>query len=429
VEGGIFWLLGLALTASLIGVARRVAPAIGLVDRPSRRKSHRGDVPLVGGIAIYVGLVVTITVAGQLAESTAFLTAGLLLLAVGLWDDLRRSSPGIRITLQAVAVLIVGYFGDAFLWSLGGIGPGGTELQLGWLAVPFTVFAGVGLINAFNMADGLDGLCGTLVLAALVGLGLVALYGGRPQESALILLLTGCVAAFLAYNLRLPGRDQAKVFLGDAGSYLLGFSVLYLATKLSQGPERVMSPVSALWFCMLPLLDTIGMIIRRLRRRRSPFAADREHLHHVFLLAKFSVSETVMVMATMALIGVFVGLVPVITGVSDTALFAGFLVMSALYYWMIVRAWTVMRFLSRSINRRLEPIDRRHGAERRQRKDANVVAIVGKERRSGVDRRQGTNGRRHDELEFDDPPTTLPRPRPASGSQAVRAPHTSASTH
>lgn len=347
-----------------------------------------------------------------------------------MWDDVRRSSPGVRLTLQAVAVLIVGYYGDAFLWTLGGIGPGGSELQLGWLAVPFTVFAGVGLINAFNMADGLDGLCGTLVLAALIGLGLVSFYGDQPQVTILVLLLAGCVAAFLAYNLRLPGRAQAKVFLGDAGSYLLGFSVLYLTIRLSQGPERAMSPVSALWFCMLPLFDTIGMILRRLYRRRSPFAADREHLHHIFLLAKFSVSETVLIMAIMALAGVILGLVPVVTDVSDAAMFAGFLVCSALYYWLVIRAWTVMRFLSRSINRRFDLIDRRHSLERRLHSDPKVVVVVGEERRSGDDRRNGSGDRRIDELDGDEPAPSLSRSGhgAASGNRAARARHNSATT-
>ncbi|NIO40383.1 MAG: undecaprenyl/decaprenyl-phosphate alpha-N-acetylglucosaminyl 1-phosphate transferase, partial [Burkholderiales bacterium] len=97
-------------------------------------------------------------------------------------------------------------------------------------------------------------------LVALVGLGIAAGVAGHTSDLALILTLVGGLVGFLIFNVRLPQRRQASVFLGDAGSYLLGLSVMYLAVKMSQGPERAIQPVTALWFCMLPLLDTIGVM-------------------------------------------------------------------------------------------------------------------------------------------------------------------------
>jgi len=196
-----------------------------------------------------------------------------------------------------------------------------------------------------------------------------------------------------------PGRKQAKAFLGDAGSYLLGLSVLYIAIRLSQGGNRAMPPVAALWFCMLPLVDTIGMILRRIRKGRSPFSPDREHLHHVFLLAKFSVTSTWVGLAAVATVGMVFGLSGALGGMSESLMLAAFLVVAVLYYGMIMRAWKLLRFLSRSINRRTEvKVDRRFESERRLRNEVFYIDGIPVERRSGMERRQVDGDRRIDEL-------------------------------
>ena len=392
------WLLAMTLTAILVDVARRLAPAIGLVDTPNDRKSHQGEVPLVGGIAIFACLLLGAAFSGLLGEHWAFLVAASLIVAVGVWDDVYGVSPIIRLALQAGAVLFMGFFGHAFLSDLGNFLPGGGAFSLGVMAIPFTVFAGVGIINAFNMADGVDGLCGTLTLVALTGLGIMSALGGQQAELALILVLAGGLCGFLLFNVRVPGRTHAKVFLGDAGSYFLGVCVLYLTIRLSQGPDRAMAPVAALWFCMLPLLDAVGMILRRLKQGRSPFSPDREHIHHIFLLAKFSVTETWIGLAVVALIGMFVGLAGSMTGASELLMLAAFMGAAFLYYWMITRAWKVMRFLSRSINRRLAIMrDRRLGQDRRQRNEVCYIDGIPVQRRSGLDRRHTSDDRRHAE--------------------------------
>lgn len=389
------FLLAVALTAALVDVARRIAPAIGLVDKPNERKAHLGEIPLVGGLAIYCGLIFSLALFGILQDHTAFMVAALGLVVVGAWDDARKVSPYTRLAVQAGAVLTLGYFGDVFLRDLGNLLPGGALLELGWFSVPFTVFVGVGLINAFNMSDGVDGLCGTFALIALAGLGILSGLAGRDVESALIVLLCGGLVGFLIFNVRVPGRSQAKVFLGDAGSYLMGLSILYLTVELSQGEDRAIAPVSALWLCMLPLFDTVGMILRRLRRGKSPFSADREHIHHVFLLAKFTVAETWFGLTVIAFVGMGMSVFWSYSQVSEPAILGLFLASAILYYWMIVRAWKVMRFLSRSINRRTATsVDRRSGIDRRQRPGIYYVNGIAMERRSGIDRRAQANDRR-----------------------------------
>lgn len=390
--------LALAVTAILVEVARRLAPAVGLIDSPNERKAHEGEIPLVGGIAIFAGLLLVLAFKGALADHWAFFLAAGLLVATGIWDDVFGVSPHPRLLMQSLAVLIIAVPGEGYISDLGTILPAIGNLHLGWMGIPFTVFAGVGLINAFNMSDGVDGLCGTLTLVALTGLGIAAGIAGRESELMLILALAGGVIGFLIFNVRLPQRKQAVVFLGDAGSYLMGLSVIYLAMRLSQGQERAINPVTALWFCMLPLLDTVGMILRRIRRGKSPFSPDREHLHHVFLLANFSVTTTWLGLAAVATSGMIIGLFGLIAGIPESVMFALFLVLGVVYYVMLMRTWKLLRFLSRSINRRkMARVDRRVGAERRVKDVGYFVNGVRVERRSGTDRRQNDGCRRTDE--------------------------------
>jgi UDP-GlcNAc:undecaprenyl-phosphate GlcNAc-1-phosphate transferase len=391
-------LLALIITALFVEVTRRIAPAVGLVDSPDERKAHDGEIPLVGGIAIFFALLMVLTAKGVLSDYGAFFFSAGILTLIGVSDDAIGISPLLRLFCQAGAVFLIATFGGTYIADLGNILPAVGLLSLGWMAVPFTVFAGVGVINAFNMSDGVDGLCGTLTLIALTGLGIAAGVAGKHGELMLIMALIGGVIGFLMFNIRLPQREQARVFLGDAGSYLLGLSVLYLAIRLSQGPDRAIAPVTALWFCMVPLLDTIGMILRRVRRGQSPFRADREHLHHVFLLAEFSVTTTWVGLAAAATIGMLVGLIGHLSGLPESLMFAGFMIVGVLYYQMMNRVWRALRFLSRSINRRkMAKIDRRTGKDRRKNDIGFFVDGIRVERRSGQDRRNGNGDRRINE--------------------------------
>lgn len=406
------WVTALLVTSLSIALLRPVAGSLGLVDRPCPRKNHSGNVPLVGGLAVALGLLATMLVFDvQIPAPVSgwgLAAACVLMIVIGVWDDVRKVSSGIRLLLQAAAVTALAVGADLLITDLGRLGIGGELLELASpdssdskaLALAFTVFAGVGVINAVNMSDGLDGLCGLLSLAALVGMGLVAATAGREFEFMLCVALAGAVTGFLAFNFRFPGRKQAKTFLGDGGSYFIGILFVFLTVRLTQGgdltqgDEPPMTPVTALWFLLVPLLDTVGMILRRLHRGRSPFAADREHLHHVFLLARFTVTETVLIIGALALIGVGIGLAGLYAHVPESLMLAVFLAIGIGYYWMIMRAWKVMRFLSRSINRREGRGDRRTMGERRRRDDPTVVARLGYDRRSGLDRRRGQKDRR-----------------------------------
>jgi UDP-GlcNAc:undecaprenyl-phosphate GlcNAc-1-phosphate transferase len=384
-------LLAFITTAVLIVMLRPLAISIGLVDIPTRRKSHTGNIPLIGGIAIFVGSLSALLIQHNLdgnalvfaAPKPAFFVTAFMLLVIGAWDDFRDLPAVARIIAQIIACLIMIYIGDVALVDLGYLSLSGSILYLGLLSVPFTIFASLGVINAMNMCDGLDGLSGSLALIALLGFGIANALWGGVEAQQLIVVLSACVISFLMFNLRTLWRPKAWVFLGDAGSMLLGIALSWIAISMTQGDERVISPATALWFLMLPIYDAVSMMVRRLFKRRSPFAADREHLHHIFLLAGFSVGETVTLMTGIAIGGVVFGLGGTYMGVTDVYMALLFLLGGCLYYWVIRRAWLVMRFLRRSICRRSAD----HRSALPDRRNFVDPGYTGSERRSGGDRR------------------------------------------
>jgi len=385
-------ILAFAITAILIVLLRPLAIAIGLVDIPRGRKSHSGNIPLIGGMAIFFGALISLimhqsfSVLTTLESSTlpAFFLSGFILLVVGALDDYRPLPPVARLLAQIIASLIMIYGGGVVLTDLGSLNLDNTPFELGVLSVPFTIFACIGVINAMNMCDGLDGLSGSLALISLLGFGIANTLWGAIGNQYLIVAFAACVTSFLMFNLRTIWRSKAWVFLGDAGSMLLGIVLSWMAISMSQGEERVITPSAALWFLMLPIYDAVSMMARRLLKRRSPFEADREHLHHVFLLAGFSVGESVTLMSGVAVAGVVVGLSSIYLQIPGLIVSVLFVVGGGLYYWTVRRAWRVMRFLRRSICRR-SLTDRRSSGDRR---DSLDTEYTGPERRSDIDRRK-----------------------------------------
>lgn len=376
------------VTALLIMLIRPIAIAAGLIDIPNARSSHKTPTPLIGGLAIYIAVLCAYAIPVAMGlipisrEWGSFFLAGFVVVLVGVIDDYRPLPSAYKFIAQIVASLIMIFGGDVVLNNLGYMTLSGEMLQLGWLAVPFTVFATLGVINALNMCDGLDGLSGSMALISLTGLLLAAIFGQAAIEAYILLLLSASIIGFLIFNLRLAGRKRAVVFMGDAGSMFLGLALTWFAITMSQGRDLVITPAAALWFLMLPIFDTVVMMIRRILQRRSPFSADREHIHHIFQMAGFTVNETVVVMAAAAMIGVGIGLLSLDMQAPEFSVAGLFLIAGLLYLWMVMRAWKLMRFIERSICRREG--DRRAGDDRRQLDDESYN---GEERRSGNDRR------------------------------------------
>lgn len=289
---------GLVAAIGAIALLERLAPRLGLVDQPGGRKDHAGTVPLVGGLGILVGLLVAHSGStGPAGE--AFLAAATLLAAVGALDDRSELNPRVKFAAQLVAAVIMIFSAGIELHSLGDL-LGWRALGLAWLSIPLTLFATVGVINAVNMVDGQDGLAGLLCLIAFGWYGLVAAQSGLGSQAAMAWSVAAAVAGFLAFNLRLPWRPRARVFLGDAGSLMLGFALAWLAIDLTQGPRRSFYPIAALWVLILPLADCVSLMTRRLLAGRSPFVADREHIHHYLSARGLTVTQSTWLLAAIS---------------------------------------------------------------------------------------------------------------------------------
>ncbi|HEX3918950.1 MAG TPA: MraY family glycosyltransferase [Caulobacteraceae bacterium] len=267
---------------------RPVAVRLRLVDHPSSaRKIHSDPTPLVGGAAITIGALACAGFLLPLSRDVVALgAASLLMLVVGTFDDRFDINWRIRIVAQTAAALILYYWGGVRVESIG-YALGFPGHSLGVLSLPFTVLATVGITNAVNWADGIDGLAGSLSLSALLMLIAAAIYAGNGALVPDLVLMAGCVAAFLAFNLRLPWRPRAKVFLGD-GAEILGLWIAWASFRLTQTPGHPVTPVLAPFLIAPPVIDCLVLIVRRLRAGHSPFYADGNHLHHRLLDAGLS---------------------------------------------------------------------------------------------------------------------------------------------
>lgn len=277
------WIL-LALGAGvathlLMPVVRRLAAAWGLVDHPSWRRNQKAAVPCSGGIAIYLAVAAgAVLLASQVglpfAERSlwALGISGLGIIVLGVVDD----RFGLHAEKKLLGQILIVSLPMASGLNLESIPvPFLGSVQLGLFAGPVTLFWYLGFINSINLIDGLDGLAAGIVCGVLGAL-LVVLHPGDPTGSLWTLLFLGSVAGFLRNNL-----SQRRIFLGDAGSMLLG---LWLAGwTLGLSPRTPAVPVMAIAAMAVPILDTTTTILRRRRRGISVFRADAEHLHHRLL--------------------------------------------------------------------------------------------------------------------------------------------------
>lgn len=339
-----------ALVVILLPVLIRLAPRIGLVDAPSERKRHRGSVPLVGGLAVFIALAAVLLARhAQAPGVAALLAAGTLLVGVGVADDRAHIHPRWRFLFQIAACVLMILGAGVVLDDFGQLlGP--FTAKLGWFALPVTVFCVVGATNATNMIDGMDGLSAGMLLVALAGLAGAAILGGAGLGGLPELpVLAGALLAYGLFNLRLPGRPRALTFFGDAGTLLTGFVLAWLLVRHSQGPGRIIAPVTALWLFAVPLIDTVFLMIERARHGHGMTEADRRHLHHAFLRSGWSVNATLLALLGAATVMAAAGLLLLASDLAEYVAFYIFMSVCGMYYLAMRRAWATRRFLGRPI--------------------------------------------------------------------------------
>ncbi len=328
-----------AMTALLIIALLPIAKRAGLIDKPSGRKMHAQPTSLVGGLAMLITFIVIIAMAPlehMISDKRLYFLVSLgLLMLFGLLDDYFQVSHRLSFAVQIIAVLIAAIGGMTQLSSLGdllGYGP----VWLGGASLAFTVFAVVGVINAINMADGVDGLAGCLALNSVLWMALLAHWSERPTLFVLLVVMAGVLLGFLLFNLRFPLIKQALVFMGNAGSLPLGFSLGWFAVEMAGQHHLPVYPITMVYVIGMPLLDSVRVIIERLLKGRSPFAADRLHLHHKLLDLGFTVNQTVAFKFLLSFVLAGVGVIGWHYGWTEFALFIGIIVIFFVYLVVVL---------------------------------------------------------------------------------------------
>jgi UDP-GlcNAc:undecaprenyl-phosphate/decaprenyl-phosphate GlcNAc-1-phosphate transferase len=283
------FILSMSVTMVLMPLLMRWAAPLGFLDMPEARKVHTTPVPRIGGIAMGGGIFAGLLLGGSSNHSMPALLAGIaVLLCFGIWDDRRSLRAAPKFAGQALAALVAILWGGVSIASLNF----SDRVDLpSWAALPLTFFFLLGGTNAFNLADGLDGLAGGMAMLCFCGTALLAFTVDNAAIGGVAVVLVGAVIGFLRFN-----THPARVFMGDSGSQVLGFSAAVLAVLLTQDPQVPLSTALPLLLLGMPIIDTVTVMTERLVAKRSPFKADRRHLHHRLLAIGFEHRQAVSIL-------------------------------------------------------------------------------------------------------------------------------------
>jgi UDP-GlcNAc:undecaprenyl-phosphate GlcNAc-1-phosphate transferase len=251
-------------------IAFFVGSKLNIIDYPNHRKIHKSPVLRTGGILILLGFISGIFTSRihlftNFSTITSFATS---LFALGLINDILLLNAKIRLILQGVIAYLCISVADVALKDIG------LFALPDFIQIPFTIFAIVGVINAYNFVDGLNCLSSGLGIIAASFLGILAYQHNDYELFRLVIIFTGALTSFIVLN------SRGKIFMGDSGSYLIGFMISVLSIMLVKRNPAV-SPFAPLLITFIPIFDTLFAIYRRRRLKRDPFKADKRHLHHI----------------------------------------------------------------------------------------------------------------------------------------------------
>ena len=317
---------------------------LGLVDHPGGRKKHKNAVPLIGGISIFIGA--SVLLINRIPFNQAYIVfwlSCLVLLLLSIADDLYGLRPGHRLITQFLLACIIMVFGETSISNLGNL-LGWGDILLGQTSLLFTGVSLVGITNAVNMMDGVDGLTGCVSLVELGCLLFLSIHSGAQTETLVIAIIMGAISAFLMFNFPSKLSEKYKVFLGDAGSTLMGLTLAWFCVRMSQSNSHYYPPVLMLWIMALPLMDTLHLMINRKLRGVSPFKADRRHIHHILLQLDYSPREVVLILMSLALIVGVGGICLWMSGVPEWLMFTGIICVFCVY---LVLAYLFKKRVSR----------------------------------------------------------------------------------
>lgn len=282
------FILAMVVTMAWLPLLAKLAAKWRIVDQPGMRKVHSAPIPRIGGLAMAIGVFIAALLAIKLqTEDRWFLLGAAVLVVFGVLDDRFNLDYRVKLIGQLVAVSLVVMGGGV---QIRAITLDDRVMLPDWISLPLTIFFLVGITNAVNLADGLDGLAGGTTLLCLCAVALLSSVGDQGASTALLLAFAGAVLGFLRFN-----TYPATVFMGDAGSQLLGFTIGALSVRATQSPASQVSAAIPILLLALPILDTLSVMVQRVGEGRSPFSADKNHIHHKLLALGFGHHEAVMV--------------------------------------------------------------------------------------------------------------------------------------
>lgn len=319
-------LLSFGLTLCFLFLLVPLSARLGLMDHPSSRKSHPNPTPMVGGLAIFFSVFLLDSLFGLWDEEHRVIMRVMgLVIMIGTADDLMDLSARFKLIAQLFAAILVVLMGSLKVTYLGNL------LGTGFLTLPsntqsfFTVIALVGLMNAMNMLDGEDGLAAGICLVSVAGFSALSVLINDSFHLRSTLIFLAALLAFFLVNFRFSHHHHAKVFLGDAGSMLLGFYLATLAIHISKDATSPVNPVIALWVSALPIMDMASVMLKRWRAREGMMKARQDHLHHVLRNLGYSVRRVVLTMMLLQAVFVGIALAAVLFAVPDYIMFYGFI--------------------------------------------------------------------------------------------------------
>jgi UDP-GlcNAc:undecaprenyl-phosphate GlcNAc-1-phosphate transferase len=329
----------------LLVIMTPFAHQLGLVDEPKGRKTHSGMVPLTGGVAIYGAVVIASFVTDVWFENgSLFFTAATFIVLLGMLDDMFDLSAKGRLICQFGVAAIMVLAAQNYITSLGDISGFG-DFHFGLSGYFFTLICVVGVINAFNMIDGIDGLAGGMSLIVLLAVVFLLLSSNNSQAIIAPMMVIAAIVPFMAFNLSWRGFKGNKIFLGDSGSMFVGLTIVWLLVDFTQGTDAPMRPVAAVWIIGLPLMDMAAIMLRRAKKGQSMLKPDKHHLHNIFMRAGFSSRRSLVSILLMGCCYAMVGITGELLNVPEYLMFWGFIVSLVIYILVLQNIWTILRFV------------------------------------------------------------------------------------
>jgi UDP-GlcNAc:undecaprenyl-phosphate GlcNAc-1-phosphate transferase len=284
------FLISTIATILMIPILINVACKFDVLDFPNSRKIHCDPVPRIGGVAMALGALIPILLWTPTSAFVKSMMIGSGILVIfGLADDIKDIGIKTKFLGQIIAALTVILYGDLRIISLGVFAPSGYFLP-DLLSIPFTLIVIVAITNAINLSDGLDGLAGGVTLITLLCIGYLSYLNDIQAFEIISVAMVGAIFGLLRYN-----THPAIVFMGDSGSQLLGFITITLSLALARASTE-MNLILVLLILGIPVLDTLSVVVQRTLKGRSPFSADKNHLHHKIMNLGFYHSESVFVL-------------------------------------------------------------------------------------------------------------------------------------